>query len=140
MNDNRSPRPNRPPQSPLALLGWVRSLWHRLILAWRLMRDPRIPTATKIVPWTTLAYLISPIDLISDAIPGLGQLDDLTIFLFGLQLFIDLCPPEIVAEHLAAIEGHIRPTSSQPPVQGPVIDVEVIEPEDSPLEEKDRSR
>ncbi len=128
MSNSTPQRNNRPPQNPLALVGWLRSLWHRLILAWRLVRDPRIPAATKIIPWSTLAYLISPIDIISDAIPGLGQLDDLTIFLFGLQLFIDLCPPEIVAEHMAVIEGRVPPPS--PPVAGPVIDVEVIEPEE----------
>ncbi len=127
---NSTPQRNRPPQNPLALIGWLRSLWHRLILAWRLMRDPRIPVTTKIIPWTTLAYLISPIDIISDAIPGLGQLDDLTLFLFGMQLFIDLCPPEIVAEHLAIIEGRTDPNAASTPVSGPVIDVEVIEPED----------
>lgn len=34
----------------------------------------------------TLAYVISPIDLIPDWIIGFGQLDDLAILAFGLHL------------------------------------------------------
>ena len=34
----------------------------------------------------TLAYIISPIDLIPDWIFGLGQLDDIAILAFGLHL------------------------------------------------------
>jgi len=34
----------------------------------------------------TLAYIISPIDLIPDWIFGLGQLDDVAILAFGLHL------------------------------------------------------
>ena len=48
-----------------------------------------------------MIYLLSPVDFIPDLALGLGQLDDLAIFLVGLRLFIDICPPELVAEYQA---------------------------------------
>jgi len=43
-----------------------------------------------------LAYLVMPLDIIPDVIPGLGQLDDIGIILLGIRAFIALCPPELV--------------------------------------------
>ncbi len=74
-------------------------------LAWRLMLDPRVPLwVTAIVP-ASLVYLISPIDFIPDVIPGLGQLDDLAVIVIGVKLFIELCPTEIVREHMQELLG-----------------------------------
>jgi uncharacterized membrane protein YkvA (DUF1232 family) len=58
--------------------------------AWRLVRDPSIPLWTKGVPLATLAYVLWPMDIVTDLIPGLGQLDDLAVILIGLRLFIAL--------------------------------------------------
>ena len=51
----------------------------------RLLRDPRVPSRAKLALGCVLPYLISPIDLIPDFIPVLGQLDDalLVVAVFG---------------------------------------------------------
>ena len=46
-----------------------------------------------------LAYVVFPVDIIPDAIPILGQADDLTVLLLVLDLFIQNAPPEVRAEH-----------------------------------------
>lgn len=46
-------------------------------LLWRVARDPRVPWTAKAVAGGAAAYVISPIDLVPDFIPGVGQLDDL---------------------------------------------------------------
>lgn len=70
-------------------------------LVWRLLTDRRIsPWLKALIPALALAYILMPLDLIADVIPVLGQLDDLAILLLGLQLFIKLCPQQIVREHL----------------------------------------
>jgi uncharacterized membrane protein YkvA (DUF1232 family) len=49
---------------------------HLLALG-KLMCHPETPRAPKLVALFVLAYALSPIDLIPDFIPVLGQLDDL---------------------------------------------------------------
>jgi uncharacterized membrane protein YkvA (DUF1232 family) len=80
------------------------SLWNELLgnlhLVYQLMRDPRVNKGLKIViPALVAAYILSPIDLIPDFIPVVGELDDLAIVLLGIKLFIRLAPPEVVAEY-----------------------------------------
>jgi uncharacterized membrane protein YkvA (DUF1232 family) len=74
-------------------------------IAWRLMWDSQVPLAAKIVPILTVLYILSPIDLIPDFIVGLGQIDDLAIFVLGVQLFIAVSPKDIVERIRAEIEG-----------------------------------
>jgi uncharacterized membrane protein YkvA (DUF1232 family) len=67
-------------------------------LAWRLFVDGRVPLAAKLIPAIAVGYLIWPIDLAPDVIPGLGQIDDLLVLLIALKVFIEMSPPEVVAE------------------------------------------
>jgi uncharacterized membrane protein YkvA (DUF1232 family) len=60
--------------------------------------DPRTPWLAKIVALATVAYALSPIDLIPDPIPVLGYLDDLVIVPAGIALAIKLIPPEVLAD------------------------------------------
>lgn len=62
-------------------------------------RDPRVPRLPKIVAGATVAYALSPVDLIPDFIPVIGHLDDLLLVPAGLALAVRLIPPEILAEH-----------------------------------------
>jgi uncharacterized membrane protein YkvA (DUF1232 family) len=72
----------------------------RLIkLLWRLMRDPRVPARSKATLFVLAGYLVSPIDLIPDVIPGLGQLDDLFIAAFALDQILNRVPEEVVLDH-----------------------------------------
>ncbi|CDZ79498.1 hypothetical protein BN59_03816 [Legionella massiliensis] len=60
-----------------------------------LKRDPRVNWKAKLVVLITLAYALSPIDLIPDFIPILGLLDDLIIIPLGIYLAIKLIPQEV---------------------------------------------
>lgn len=64
-------------------------------------RDPRVPWHAKAVAALTVAYALSPIDLIPDFIPIIGYLDDLVLVPFGLAMAIKLIPPALLAEHRA---------------------------------------
>jgi uncharacterized membrane protein YkvA (DUF1232 family) len=61
-------------------------------------RDPRTPWAAKLVAILTVAYAVSPIDLIPDFVPVLGYLDDLIIVPAGIALSVRLIPPEVLAQ------------------------------------------
>jgi uncharacterized membrane protein YkvA (DUF1232 family) len=72
----------------------------RLIkLIWRLMRDKRVPSRVKATLFLLAAYLASPIDVIPDVIPGIGQVDDLVLAAFALDQIINRVPEHIVREH-----------------------------------------
>jgi len=122
-----------------SLLGWFKEFFGQFQLAWRLLWDGRVPLLTKIVPLLMTVYLLSPVDLIPDVALGLGQLDDLAIFLVGMRLFVDICPPELVAEH----KGESLPESSDAvwiPPDADVIDVEatpVTDDEEVPLTQEE---
>jgi uncharacterized membrane protein YkvA (DUF1232 family) len=55
-----------------------------VVLVRRLLRDPRVPRARKLSLGLLVVYLASPIDLIPDFLPVIGQLDD--ALLAGLVL------------------------------------------------------
>ena len=67
-------------------------------LYWRLFRDRRVPTLPKALLVLTVVYVVSPLDVIPDFIPVIGEMDDVVVVLSGLWLFIRLCPPELVRE------------------------------------------
>jgi len=63
-----------------------------LIALWKLFKHPDSPRAAKWVAIGVLAYAVSPIDLIPDFIPLLGQLDDLVLIPLGIALVVRLTP------------------------------------------------
>jgi uncharacterized membrane protein YkvA (DUF1232 family) len=73
----------------------------------RLVKDSRVPAGAKLLLVGVLGYVILPTDLVPDVFPGLGQLDDVAVVLGGLKLFLRLCPPEVVREHVRAIGAEI---------------------------------
>jgi len=79
---------------------------------WVAARDPRTPLAAKLLAGAVAAYAFSPIDLIPDFIPVLGQLDDLIIVPLGIVLAVRLIPPELMAEHRAAAQAAIAQPQS----------------------------
>jgi hypothetical protein len=52
-----------------------------------------------------LAYALSPIDLIPDFIPVLGQLDDLILVPLGIALAVRLTPPALWQARLAEAQA-----------------------------------
>ncbi|MFV8281916.1 YkvA family protein [Christiangramia marina] len=60
-------------------------------LMYGMLKDYRRGVYSK-VPWFTIAtvafsflYILNPLDIIPDFIPGLGYIDDMAIFTFGLR-------------------------------------------------------
>ena len=64
-------------------------------------RDPRTPWYAKLLVAGVVAYALSPIDLIPDFVPVLGQLDDLVLVPLGIALAIRMIPPDVLAESRA---------------------------------------
>lgn len=76
----------------------VKSLKNEITALYYAYRNSRVPFLPKLIIIITLAYALSPIDLIPDFIPVLGYLDDLLILPVLITLSIKLIPFEIMQE------------------------------------------
>ena len=85
-------------------------------LTWRLFGDERVPIYRKAILVLAellavafaIAYFVNPLDL--DFLPIFGHIDDLligalVILVPGAWLFIRMCPPHVVREHVERISG-----------------------------------
>jgi hypothetical protein len=68
---------------------------NRFRLIGRLVMDSRVNPFLKVLPVATLIYVVFPVDLLS-----LNPVDDAFLVWAGTTLFVELCPPHIVEEHM----------------------------------------
>jgi uncharacterized membrane protein YkvA (DUF1232 family) len=81
----------------------ARMVWRNGRLGLRLLRDQRTPLLPKVILASAVLYAFSPLDLITDVIPFLGQVDDVAILVLGMDLFLKKVPNWLRAEHEAAL-------------------------------------
>ena len=62
------------------------------------LRDRRVPWPAKLIAGAIALYVLSPIDLIPDFIPVLGQLDDLVLLPLGFRLVAKRIPPPVLED------------------------------------------
>jgi uncharacterized membrane protein YkvA (DUF1232 family) len=79
------------------LKAWARRLKANLILLWLCCRQPDMPWPPKAIALITVAYAISPIDLIPDFIPVLGYLDDVILLPLGIALAMRIIPDAVLS-------------------------------------------
>lgn len=85
-------------KGPLSgLVEYVAVLPDLFHLAVRMLFDPVMPLQKKALMLAALGYVISPIDLIPDFIPVIGQMDDLVVLTKALKLLLDDADPAIQA-------------------------------------------
>lgn len=60
--------------------------------------DPRVMRRDKWVLAAVALYLLSPADLVPDAIPILGQVDDLGVAIWGLRRLLHSAGPDVVTD------------------------------------------
>ncbi len=117
MADNRNPNRDLVRSSG----SFFQDLTNRFHLISRLLMDSRVNPLIKILPVATLAYVISPVDFLP-----VNPVDDAFVIWVGTTLFVELCPPNVVDEHLQAIKQrkmNAQSSSTQTPDPGRETDV-----------------
>ncbi|GGK65922.1 YkvA family protein [Rufibacter glacialis] len=77
---------------------WAKQLKADLQALALAVTDARVPWYAKVMAGITVAYALSPIDLIPDFIPVLGYLDDLLLLPIGIYFSLKLIPPVLLQE------------------------------------------
>lgn len=115
-NNQKRERGITSPQDGGLFNGFISNI--KLIL--RLLADSRISPWLKILPIGSLVYLVVP-----DLAPG--PIDDAAIVWLGSYLFIELCPPAIVQEHLNALNRIAPQQNSESIDEKDIVDAEYWE-------------
>jgi len=95
-------------------------MWQRLVRVWTVvrgdarvlwyaLRHPQAPLWLKAGCLALVVYLLSPVDLIPDAIPVLGWLDDLVLIPLAMRWLLRLLPAHIREAASARAGGNGRP-------------------------------
>lgn len=92
-------------------LGWRGALRG----VWGLMRDRRVPLVVRLLPVPLMIYLATPIDLIPDFVPVLGQADDVLLAAAALWVVLRYTPGAVVREHFRSRRDH---ADGRPPPPG----------------------
>ena len=79
--------------------GALRDIPHYLRLLWGLARDSRVASTDKLLVVAAALYIVSPIDVIPDFIPFLGQVDDLYLLILALQRMVSRAGRNVLAAH-----------------------------------------
>lgn len=118
---------------------FLQELWQQIKLVYYLLRDRDVPIYLKVLPFAGLLYILFPIDFLPDVIPVLGQLDDLTVLIVGLKVFIEMAPVDVVTRYMdqmrgktKVVEGEASSVSGNKSLAEPIVidqsDTETMEP------------
>ena len=66
---------------PAMKKGVIAKIWDKVLFLWEQAKSPEVPLRLKLVIVGALLYLVLPIDILPDTIPGVGLLDDLSVLL-----------------------------------------------------------
>jgi hypothetical protein len=100
--------------------GFFPEIGLRIKLILKLMGDRRVNIFLKVIPVASLVYLVFP-DL------AIGPVDDALVIWLASYLFVELCPDQVVEEHLnnlkhVVLPGEASSTSTNRPAE-PKVDV-----------------
>jgi len=93
--------------SPGRVGGFVAHLPSFGRVLYRLMSDRRVSPMAKLVPLLGLLLLLTPPALALDLVPLVGEVDWLLVIFISLKVFIWLCPPEVVREHVTRVAHRV---------------------------------
>src|SRR4051794_5727535 len=70
-------------------------------LLWALATDPRVPPSRKALLAIAGGYIVAPFDLVPDAVPFIGAIDDVAVMVLAIDVFLEGLPRELLNEKLA---------------------------------------
>ena len=121
--DNKSPKGITPYSG-----GFLPEIGLRIKLIYKLMLDRRVSIFLKALPLASLVYLVLP-----ELFP---VIDDALVLWLGAYLFVELCPDEIVDEHMRKLRHVEIPAENVKPSTQTTVSNEVVDAEFSEVDEE----
>jgi uncharacterized membrane protein YkvA (DUF1232 family) len=87
------------------LLRLFRILGREILVLWHACRNPSTPSLVKLLAAGLALYVMSPVDLVSDLLPVLGWVDDVTLLAFGIPALLKLVPQQALHQAQDAADG-----------------------------------
>jgi uncharacterized membrane protein YkvA (DUF1232 family) len=81
------------------VIHYIRQLPNYLRLLFGLLTDSRVAVVDKLLVVGAVAYIVTPIDLIPDFIPFLGEVDDVYLLVIALQRLISNAGRTVLLDH-----------------------------------------
>lgn len=122
--DNKTPKGLSPYSG-----GFFPEIGLRVKLIMRLLGDRRVNFFLKILPVASLVYLVFP-----DIAPG--PIDDALIVWLGSYLFVELCPDDVVDDHMKKLRHVVFPAETPTSPVKEATKAEVVDAEFTDVEEK----
>jgi uncharacterized membrane protein YkvA (DUF1232 family) len=95
------------------LIGTITQIPAYLRLMGGLLTDPRVAALDKVLLGIAIAYVVTPIDLIPDFIPFIGQVDDVFIVVLALRRLISNAGMRVIRDHWDGAIEDLHPTVLQ---------------------------
>ena len=108
----------------MKLLNKAKTLYHRVIVngffVYKIFINPKTPWYVRLLLLIPIAYVFIPTDLIADAIPILGQLDDLAVLRYGYFILLRIVPKPLLEECRQRVQAKldVRRGSLESPGKG----------------------
>ena len=91
--------PDRPRTKPELLKEAALAVPNLVVLLGRLLADPEVPRRRKVLAGAAMVYLVSPWDLLPDAIPFIGRIDDIVLLAAAINHLIKSVPDDKVNDY-----------------------------------------
>ena len=90
------------------VMGYIAELPRFLRLLWGLVTDSRVAMVDKLLVAGAIAYIVTPIDLIPDFIPFLGEVDDVYLLVLALQRLLQNAGRSVLLSHWTGDPAELR--------------------------------
>ena len=90
------------------VMGYIAELPRFLRLLWGLITDPRVAIVDKLLVAGAIAYIVTPIDLIHDFIPFLGEVDDVYLLVLALRRLMQNAGRAVLLAHWTGDAAELR--------------------------------
>lgn len=92
----------------------AKTLKRDVMVLWFALKNPLTPMIAKVIAFLTVAYALSPIDLIPDFIPLLGYLDDFIVIPVLVAITLRLIPDNVMSQSRAQLDEWLRIRRAKP--------------------------
>lgn len=93
---------------------WAKELKRDVLVLWFALKNPQTPFLVKAVAFVTVAYALSPIDLIPDFIPVIGYIDDIILIPVLVWITLKLVPDDVINQSREQVQEWLALNKSKP--------------------------